>query len=224
MNRRQLNASFSSEYYDTNDNPSELFLTLSASLANRITDTNNTYLTTAIQSWTWLKNSGLQQSNSLFNDGFDLTCTQRTPTWSYNQGVILGGLVELYLATSNTTYLDEATVIANASITEGGPFVTNGIMHEVNNCDATNTCGADGNIFKGVFVRNLRKLNQVTPTQAYSDFFEKNAQSIWNNDIASIDDQLMAGVNWAGPQAGAPDVGLQLSALDCLNGAVALGA
>lgn len=54
---------------------------------------------------------------NLINDGLtinaDATCVNNGEiTWSYNQGVILGGLAELYKATGNSTLLAKAVDIA----------------------------------------------------------------------------------------------------------------
>ena len=76
-------------------------------------------------------------SEYLINDGLTSTCENNNQTvWTYNQvcyqhgtssstvklsfhvqGVILGGLLHLYLYTQNQTYIDLAVKLANASST-----------------------------------------------------------------------------------------------------------
>lgn len=98
--------------------------------------------------WDWFKGSGIINDQNLINDGLEIdsddSCFNNGDTvWSYNQGVILGGLVELSRATGDFGYLSGATSIAEAAIealSEGG------ILHE--SCEA-NGCGADGSQFKG---------------------------------------------------------------------------
>lgn len=86
--------------------------------------------------------------DNLINDGLDInpdgSCTNNGDTaWSYNQGVILGGLVELSRATGDSEYLSEAISIAEAAIEA---LSENGILHE--SCEP-NDCGGDGPQFKG---------------------------------------------------------------------------
>jgi predicted alpha-1,6-mannanase (GH76 family) len=83
----------------------ELFLQIAASLANRVTDPARKaqYLAWARKEWSWFSASGMINSGNMINDGLNATnpgaCTNnKRATWSYNQGVILGGLVELYEA------------------------------------------------------------------------------------------------------------------------------
>lgn len=85
---------------------------------------------------------------NLINDGLEInsdgSCFNNGDTvWSYNQGVILGGLVELSRATGDSGYLSEATSIAEAAIEA---LSEDGILHE--SCEP-NDCGADGSQFKG---------------------------------------------------------------------------
>lgn len=125
----------------------ELYLAVAASLANRVS-TSDSYLPIAEGQWEWFYNSGMINSQNLINDGLtinaDGTCTNNgDTTWTYNQGVILGGLVELYKANGNASLLTEATTIAEAAI---NGLSVNGILHE--SCEDDN-CGADGSQFKG---------------------------------------------------------------------------
>lgn len=127
----------------------ELYLAVAASLANRVS-TSDAYLPIAEGQWAWFYNSGMINSQNLINDGLtinsDGTCTNNgETTWTYNQGVVLGGLVELYKANGNMSLLTEATTIAEAAI-DG--LSVNGILHE--SCE-DDSCGADGSQFKGQF-------------------------------------------------------------------------
>ena len=69
-------------------------------------------------------------------------------------------------------------------------------------------------------MRNLDALYQVTGDQAYLDFIDKNASSIWEND-RNIYDQI--GFDWSGPIS-APDQSFNASTLssglDALNSTV----
>lgn len=94
--------------------PNELFIKLAAALHNRIQG-DTKYLNQAVEVWTWFRASGMFNSDNLINDGLDSNCNNNGQvTWSYNQGVVIGGLVELFKATGNQNYITEAKSIADA--------------------------------------------------------------------------------------------------------------
>ncbi len=81
----------------------ELFLSVAAHLANRDSSKQAYYLRWAHREWKWFAHSGMINTNGLINDGLGTsdgrtsagTCGNNgQTTWSYNQGVVLGGLVE----------------------------------------------------------------------------------------------------------------------------------
>lgn len=131
----------------------ELYLAVAASLANRASSAD-TYLSIAEGQWTWFQNSGMINSDNLINDGLtinsDGTCVNNGETiWSYNQGVILGGLLELYKANGNASLVTQAVTIAEAAI---DALSVDGILHE--SCEGSG-CGGDVPQFKG----KLREFN-----------------------------------------------------------------
>jgi predicted alpha-1,6-mannanase (GH76 family) len=170
----------------------ELFLELSARLY--LETHQATYLQWAQKELAWFNASGLINSSNLINDGLTTTCQNNgQTTWTYNQGVILGGLAALYKATHDETYLTEAKQIADAAI--GTLVNSNGILMEPcsGSCPSQNP---DQTQFKGIFIRNLDALYQVTGDQTYREFIDKNASSIWENDRNIYD---VIGFDWAGP-------------------------
>jgi predicted alpha-1,6-mannanase (GH76 family) len=196
----------------------ELFLELSARLY--LETRQPSYLQWAQKELTWFNASGLINSSNLINDGLTTTCQNNgQTTWTYNQGVILGGLTALYQATNDKTYLTEAQQIANAAIST--LVSSNGILTELcaSPCPSQNP---DQTQFKGIFIRNLDDLYQVTGDQTYQEFIDRNASSIWEND-RNIYDQI--GYDWAGPIT-APDQSFNASTLssglDALNAAAHL--
>ncbi|EFY92740.1 hypothetical protein J3459_010197 [Metarhizium acridum] len=193
----------------------ELYLSVAASLARRVPQ-NSTYKDIAIEQWDWFERSGMINAQNLINDGLDESCKNNgLQTWTYNQGVVLGGLAELFRATGDLKYVEKAVPIAQAAIQA---LSVDGILTEVGGCDARGDCGRDGSQFKGIFIRNLRYLNDVAPHQEFKDFIIRNADSIWAKD-RSGDNQF--GVAWAGPYATAFGA-TQSSALDALVAAVAV--
>ncbi|KAF2731948.1 Six-hairpin glycosidase [Polyplosphaeria fusca] len=78
------------------------------------------YLAAAINGYDWLKNSGMTNDKGLYVDGFHIhdwgkngsigtgKCDERDEmVYTYNQGVILSGLRQLWEGTGNITYLED---------------------------------------------------------------------------------------------------------------------
>jgi predicted alpha-1,6-mannanase (GH76 family) len=191
----------------------ELFLSVAARLHLRMPGDrgSGSYLDWAQREWNWFERSGLINSSHLINDGLDSSGRNNgQTTWTYNQGVILGGLVDLYHSTNDSSLLTVAQSIADAAITL---LVSNGILKEP--CEPSN-CGADGPQFKGIFIRNLYYLYQTTNKQIYKDFITRNADSIWLQNRNSVN-QL--GLCWTGVFDNA-DAARQCSAMDAINAAI----
>ncbi|THY39199.1 Six-hairpin glycosidase [Aureobasidium pullulans] len=167
----------------------ELFLSVAAHLARRTWDIK--YLNWAVKEWKWFEQSGMINENRTINDGLDGSCKNNGYTvWSYNQGVILGGLVELSKASFDDSYIHTAKDIAYAAIYQLTD--SNGILHET--CEKG--CGGDVSQFKGIFMQQISQLYTATSDHGLKQFLEINAQSIWKNDR---DSQNRLGLKWSGP-------------------------
>jgi len=170
--------------------PNELFLLDAIRLHQRTPGDGGTgsYFYWATNEWTWFSNSGMINAQNLINDGLTNCANNGETTWTYNQGVILGGLTDLYKVTGNTNYLSRAETLANAATST---LVNDGVLQEP--CD----CGG-GNVpqFKGIFIRNLTYLYDVDHKPAYFNFLYNSAHSVWSNDKNSSN-QL--GMTWTGP-------------------------
>ncbi|KAF1918306.1 glycosyl hydrolase family 76-domain-containing protein [Ampelomyces quisqualis] len=199
-----------------------LFFSTAAHLANRSGNTAN-YLDWAQRSLTWFLGSGMLNKNDTINDGLDVNCANNNgEVWSYNQGVILGGLGELHVAlgATDSTLLPLATRIAKAAINRLAD--EHGIIHDV--CEERNSCGGDGTQFKGIFMRNAAKLYKHTGDEELSSQLEVISQSIWDKARKN----KVFGNNWAGPRPGdgvteGPNASVQGSALDGLVAGVRVG-
>ncbi|KAK3245685.1 hypothetical protein CYMTET_44762 [Cymbomonas tetramitiformis] len=126
----------------------------------RLTGTK-AHLDRATGLWLWFQQVGmLNSSTQLINDGIDTNeksanfCKNNEGlTWTYNQGVILGGLIELSQVTGNASLIGQACAIADAVIsrlTADGILrepVPDGFVEDPHNHDAVQ--------FKGIFVRYL---------------------------------------------------------------------
>ncbi len=171
------------------------------------------YLDWADKSWNWFLRSGMLNAQNLINDGLDDNCRNNGQNpWTYNQGVILGALADLYRIKGDTSYLDQAYRIAEANISYNA--TDQGILLE-KGCGDSN-CGNDGPMFKGVFIRNLEELLAASPADRperarMENFLARNAAAAWANRL----DTGLFGVRWdkalpAGKQSPAQSSGLDL--------------
>ncbi|CAD6505851.1 BgTH12-01338 [Blumeria graminis f. sp. triticale] len=192
----------------------ELYLSVAAHLSNRVQGRERReYRQIAEDQWSWFQKSGMINADSTVNDGLTSTCRNNNGTiWSYNQAVVIGGLVELSKGSSDESYLVNAKKIATAAITTLSDH--QGVLHDP--CEPH--CGDDGSQFKGVFMRNLKMLQETAPDNNYLAFITTNARSIWNNN-RNEDNQL--GINWAGPFMPPATAGTHSSAMDALVAASA---
>ncbi|KAI0108815.1 glycoside hydrolase family 76 protein [Hypoxylon sp. NC0597] len=189
----------------------ELYLELTAKLHNLIPD-DTVYLYHTLLEWEWFNKSGMINSQNLVNDGLtdDAACVNNgMTTWTYNQGVILGGLVELSNATGDTSFLDEARRIADAAVSST-ILVENGTITEP--CNSEEECEPNGTAFKGIFVRELAKLDAALDDHPYQELILNNAEAAYANARNGSD---FYGFLWQGP-FDEVTIGTQEAAVDLL--------
>jgi predicted alpha-1,6-mannanase (GH76 family) len=198
----------------------ELFLALAARLHQRCPG-NGEYLDWAHREWDWFQARGLISASGLINDGLNDKCENNGgQTWTYNQGVILGGLAALHEITGDNAYLRQGEVIADATLaklTAPAAGARHGILLEPGEAGTRRDDG-DRPQFKGVFVRNLYDFYQQSRKPEYAEFILDNARSIWANNR---NDSNQFGLRWAGPFDFA-DACRQSSAMDVLNAALGI--
>ncbi len=200
----------------------ELFLSVAAHLANRTSGLERMgYLEWGNREWKWFAATSMINAKGLINDGLTITggegaaasCKNNgRTTWTYNQGVVLGGLAELAAADHDAKLRVAAGRIATAAITQLAD--ENGVLHDP--CEPK--CGADGVQFKGIFIRNLVVLDRAHPDPAYESFVDKNADTLWQ---AAQGPNFQLAERWSGPFESA-NAASQTSALDALVGAARL--
>jgi predicted alpha-1,6-mannanase (GH76 family) len=188
----------------------ELFLQLTAWLHNDIRG-DTKYLRWAEAEWSWLDHSGMINNSDLVNDGLDDNCANNAGvTWTYNQGVILAGLAELYQATGSHSLLSQAERMATAAIRQ---LTVHGVLAEP--CEHT-ACAAmldnDTLAFKGIFVGDLKVLAVTARTTQFNAFFLRQARSIEARDTSNY---RQHGMFWVGPVADVSPAS-EASALDAL--------
>jgi predicted alpha-1,6-mannanase (GH76 family) len=193
----------------------ELFLALAAQLAIRVPGQPE-YRDWALREWEWLHGSGMIGPSGLVNDGLTAACANNGgTTWTYNQGVILGGLAALHELTGDQAYLRQGEDIADAVLRS--LVDASGILAEPG--EARNVGRADDSTqFKGIFVRYLRDFARHSDKQAYRAFLLANADSV----LAKAGNPAgQYGLRWAGPFDTA-DASRQTSAIELLTAAAAL--
>jgi predicted alpha-1,6-mannanase (GH76 family) len=193
----------------------ELFLTLAALLSQRV-PAHREYRDWALRAWEWLRASGMIGPDGLVNDGLTRSCANNgSTTWTYNQGVILGGLAALHEITGDQAFLREGEVIADATLrTLTSP---RGILAEP--CEPSG-CDGDQTQFKGIFVRYLHEFLRHSGRPEYRAFILANAESVAAN---AGNPAGQFGLRWAGPFDRA-DASRQSSAVEVLVAAAALTA
>ncbi|HKD88572.1 MAG TPA: glycoside hydrolase family 76 protein [Streptosporangiaceae bacterium] len=175
----------------------ELFLELTAWLHNAIPG-DSKYLNWANSEWNWFSGSGMINKSDVINDGLTAHCANNHEnTWTYNQGVLLAGLAQLYKATGNRALLSRAEGIGQAAIRH---LTIGGVLHEP--CRGTQcggNAGGDNQSFKGIFVQDLKVLAVTARTNQFSGFFRTQARAIESHDT---DGHHQLGMFWAGPNQG----------------------
>jgi predicted alpha-1,6-mannanase (GH76 family) len=169
----------------------ELFL-LAAARLHELAPDRAPYLDWAHRAWAWLDGSGLINADDLVNDGLDSSCTNNgQPTWTYNQGVLLSGLVQLWRCTGEASLLRRAERIADAAMAT--LVYPDGVLREPSEPDLGNK---DAQLFKGIFGQGLARLYAAERADAaYLRFLAANADAAWQS--ARTDRGV--GLLWHGP-------------------------
>jgi predicted alpha-1,6-mannanase (GH76 family) len=195
--------------------PNSLFLQVAAKLHARTPGDAGagSYLDWAQREWAWFKGTGMITAKQQVVDGLDslTTCKPSGPVFTYNQGVLVGGLVELSADTGDATLLDEAAAIARA---------TTSLMVDAKGTLLEAPCGGDiCTQFKGVFMRNVAALYRARPAADLRAFMRHQSDQIW---AGARDAQDQLGYEWQLPFDKAT-ASRQSSAIDALVAAVVSG-
>lgn len=113
--------------------------------------------------------------------------------FSYNEGLMVGASVELYLATGEEAYLQNAHRFASfiaGSETKSSRFGS--VLHD----GTASQCGGDCHAFKGPAYRYLLLLQETSPRSTYAGLLSASTNAIWS--LARSEDGLF-GVDWTGP-------------------------
>lgn len=187
----------------------ELFLSVAVRLAEVTSGSSRRfYLDWAEREERWFVASGMINSQGLVNDGLDAACKNNgKTTWTYNQGVILTGLSGFGRLKHDPAATRLAGRIAHAVVTQLVDI--QGVVHDP--CEPD--CGDDGVQFKGILMRNLAALQQVSASPELQRMMQANSASVWQNARTA---EGQYSVNWAGPPRDS-GTGSLISALDALT-------
>lgn len=130
----------------------ELYITINAKLY--LLTHKMKYKHRAEDGWRWFVHSGLLSPDGTIADHYMIKagkCGDRV-NWhySYNNGVILSGLVSLYKINHDQKLLSTAKTIAKRGL---DIFTKNGVLTET--CNNPYLCADDAFLFKGIFAYNL---------------------------------------------------------------------
>jgi hypothetical protein len=173
-------------------NVTGLFAQLSADLY-QITR-QSSYLTWAEQAYQWNR-SCLMQSPGLYSNDIDNTGTVDPTLWSYNSGAMIGTATELYRATGNATYLNDAVSDANGAMAY---WTADGRLYQ------------QPAIFNSYLFQDLLSLDSVRPNAAYYSTLETYAGQLWNDNRNTANNLF----SFQSGNGGAPDTSLPVQTLN----------
>lgn len=175
-----------SEYRDfVNAITNEFYMALAMKLY--LITKEDDYRAKAASTWEWFTESGLITQDHLIVDGLRADCTPlNNDTWTYNQGVVIGALADLYGATREARYLDHAYELASQAF---GLLHAPGskVLREIR--QDPDVQKRDGDLFKGIFMRNIVYLSWKSPSgydrQGIDPYIHESAKAAWLNRNSS---------------------------------------
>lgn len=137
--------------------------------------------------------------------------------FTYNEGLMIGAAAELYAATGETRYLNDAHAFAAAMVRDQTrPAAAGPILFDGTNTSCTGDCAQ----FKGIGYRYLSALFRMDPShREYRPVLEGSAAALWS--LARNSNGMFA-IDWAGPTLPTAITGQQSSAVMSLNLVAAL--
>ncbi len=180
---------------------------------------NATDLTFAKNLYSWEKSTLVSTAGVVYdgiNQNQDLQVSKAV--YTYNQGLFIGAAVELYNATQDPAYIQDAILTANNEIADPD-LESNGILKSEGQ--------GDGGLFKSIAVRYLTDLVELTALDAadrtkYAAFLQKNAQTLYYKGIGRP--SLLASPDWTLQPSGSIDLTTQLSGVTMIEVAARLKA
>ncbi len=170
--------------------------------------------------YSWMKTTLVDPATGIVYDGINSTGTGALDKniYTYNQGAFIGAAIELYAATKDATYLADAVLTANTAITDSH-MISVGVLK--------NEGQGDGGLFKGIDVRYLTALTELSGLDAVSSikfaaFLQNNALYLYTVGIAKP--SYLVGTDWTQKPIGSIDFTTQLSGIMMMEAAAKLQA
>ena len=171
-------------------------------------DKNPDDLAWATKIYAWQKQNLVDATTGAVWDGINRQGNgQVDKTWlySYNQGVYLGAGLELYRATQQSTYLDDANRTA-AYVLNDSQLSPGGILKDEG--------GGDGGLFKGILARYLAQLATEPAVNAatrakYVSYLKFNAESLYSKGTRRP--QYLFNTSWTAQPGSTVDGSTQMS-------------
>ncbi|MBX3254287.1 MAG: alpha-1,6-mannanase [Chitinophagaceae bacterium] len=168
----------------------------------------------------WLKNNLYEPGSGLVYDGINRENNGALDNWkfTYNQGVFIGAALELYNATKNTMYLNDAIKAAGYTLSDNTyTNSTDRLLRDEG--------GGDGGLFKGIFIRYFTQLilHPDLPDsyrQRFIYFVKHNAEWLWFNGTNK--QQVLFGSYWKNKPGNETDLTIQLSGAMLIEAAALL--
>lgn len=180
---------------------------------------NQADLTLAKSLYSWMKTTLVTSGGNVY-DGINRNQDGQIDNWefTYNQGLFIGSAVELYNCTKDASYLQDAELVANNLVADPN-LSPNGILKSEGQ--------GDGGLFKGVAVRYITELTQLTVLDdanrtKYAQFLQRNAQMLYDKGIGHP--SMMISPDWTMQPSGGTDLTTQLSGVMMIEAAASLKA
>ncbi|MCC8409298.1 glycoside hydrolase [Mucilaginibacter sp. UR6-1] len=168
--------------------------------------------------YTWLKGTLVDPSSGLVWDGINGNGDGQISKnlYTYNQGIFVGAALELYHATNDAAYLNDAMRTAKASLASGD-ITPGGILKGEGQ--------GDGGLFKGILIRYFTLLAQEDAVAAIDrnelvKFLKFNAETLYTNGIARPAHTISP--DWNKKPSGTTDLTTQLSGMMLIEAAATL--
>ncbi len=156
---------------------------------------NAIYLNFAQQAYGFWFTNMVDSTTSQVCDHINSDGTKVWWRFTYNEGLMIGASLELYLATGNAIYLNYAHRFAGFMT---GYEVLSTVFGRVLSDGDNSSCGGDCHEFKGPAFRYLSRLYAQDPTRpAEYATLKASADAIWN--LARDTNSTVFAVNWLGP-------------------------
>lgn len=168
----------------------------------------------ALRSWSWFAQSSMIGDDGLVNDGLDARCgNNHQPRYTYNQGVLIGGLSDLTRITGDAQF--RGIAVRTALAAKRGLSTPEGILHE-----PADALGADGPMFKGIFAYHLGHLLVDLPDaperRELLAWANLNADAVWRSSASgtrAIDGNWSGGTSQSGAAAQASGIDMLVATI-----------